>query len=476
MRSHAFWSKHMCGVVGVYHHREASNLAYLCLAAEQHRGQESAGIVTVDGDRLHQHRAMGQVLDIFSADVIARLPGHTAIGHVRYSTTGSSTVENAQPFMVRSRGETIAVAHNGNLTNTKELRERLEETGAIFQSTMDTEVMVHLLARERGASLETRVASALKHVQGAYSAVFLVDGVLVAARDPFGVRPLVIGKLGDTFVVVSETCALDMIDATFMREVEPGEIVIFDKHGMHSHRLLPTFTKKAHCIFEYIYFARPDSHIFGRDVYPMRKGFGKVLAREHPVDADVVIPVPDSGVPAAIGYAEESKIPYEIGLIRNHYVGRTFIEPKNEIRHFGVKIKLNPVREVLEGKRVVVVDDSIVRGTTSMKIVKMLRRAGAKEVHLRISSPPTRWPCFYGIDTPTREELSAANHSVEEIRAFTTADSLAYLSKEGLYWFDKLNAGEWFCDACFTGNYPMPPTDHPNIINLATKEGCRLGL
>lgn len=445
----------MCGIVGIHNHDEASNLAYLCLYALQHRGQESTGIVTSDSQIFHQHKAMGLVADVFDTKTLKSLKGRNAIGHVRYSTTGSSVVENAQPFVVNARGESLAIAHNGNLTNAVMLKTALEESGAIFQSTMDSEVIMHLIAREKGVLVE-RIGAALRKVKGAYSLVFISNGSVIAARDPHGVRPLVIGKLGDAFIVASETSALDLIDAAFTREVEPGEIVLFEKGQMKSFpNLLGEPAKRAQCIFEYIYFARPDSHVFGRDVYPIRKGFGRQLAIEHPVEADVVIPVPDSGVPAAIGYSQESKIPFEMGLIRNHYVGRTFIEPKNEIRHFGVKIKLNPVREVIKGKRVVVIDDSIVRGTTSMKIVKMIRRAGAKEVHLRISSPPTCWSCFYGIDTPTREELIASKQSVREIQEFTTADSLGYLSHDGLYWFEKKGEREWFCDACFSGDYPV---------------------
>jgi len=328
----------------------------------------------------------------------------------------------------------------------------------MIQSTMDTEVLIHLIAASRKNHLTDRIADALHQVQGAYSLVFLTESRMIAVRDPHGWRPLVIGRLGDGYVVASETCALDLIEAEFVREVEPGEIVVFDVKGMHSSKPFAELKKKAMCIFEFIYFAKPDSHIFGRDVYTMRKGFGRQLAREHPVEGDVVVAVPDSGVPAAIGYSEESGIPFEIGLVRNHYVGRTFIEPKQSIRHFGVKLKLNPVKGVLAGKRVVVVDDSIVRGTTSQKIVAMIRNAGAKEIHFRVSSPPTTGPCFYGIDTPTREELMAANHSTDEIRQYIGADSLGYLSIEGLYWFEK-NPGEWFCDACFSGNYPVPIED-----------------
>lgn len=447
----------MCGIAGIYNHPEASNLAYLCLYSQQHRGQESAGIVTSDADRFHQHKGMGLVADVFNASILKKLSGVSAIGHVRYSTSGGSSIENAQPFVVNAHDEWLAVSHNGNLTNAAKLRRALENEGSIFQSTMDSEVIMHLIAKSRSVNFVDRIADALSRVEGAYSLLFLCDGKMVAARDPFGFRPLVIGKIGKSFVVVSETCALNLIDADFLREVEPGEIVVFENEEMKSFKnVIPSVgNKRSHCIFEYVYFARPDSNVFGRDVYPIRKGFGRVLAKEHPVDADVVVPVPDSGVPAAIGFSQESGIPFEMGLIRNHYVGRTFIEPSNEIRHFGVKIKLNPAREVFEGKRVVVIDDSIVRGTTSMKIVKMLRKAGAKEVHLRISSPPTSWPCYYGIDTPTREELIASHKSVEKICKFVTADSLAYLSHEGLFWFEKKGEKEWFCDACFSGEYPV---------------------
>ena len=460
----------MCGIVGIHNHPESSNIAYLCLYAQQHRGQESAGIVSSDKGSFHQHKAMGLVADTINSDVLSTLPGDSAVGHVRYSTAGSSTIENAQPFVVNARGEYLAIVHNGNLTNAATLRRQLKAEGAIFQSTMDSEVIMHLIAREQGGTLVEKIAAALKKVEGAYSLIFLAEGKIVAARDPKGFRPLVIGQLGDAFVVTSETCALDLVDATFLRSVQPGEMVLFENGGMRTYpSVLDTgdVSKKAHCIFEYIYFARPDSHIFDRDVYPIRKGFGRQLAIEYPVEADVVIPVPDSGVSAAVGYSQQSGIPMEMGLIRNHYVGRTFIEPKNEIRHFGVRIKLNPVREVLEGKRVVVIDDSIVRGTTSMKIVKMIRRAGAKEVHIRISSPPICWPCFYGIDTPTREELVASKQSIKEICEFITADSLGYLSHDGLYWFEKKGAREWFCDACFTGDYPVALTDASEIMKEA---------
>ncbi|MBI2092849.1 MAG: amidophosphoribosyltransferase [Deltaproteobacteria bacterium] len=463
----------MCGIVGIYNHAEASNLAYLCLYAMQHRGQESGGIVTSEDGTFHQYREMGLINDIFTRDVLTKLPGNIAIGHVRYSTSGDSSLKNAYPFVIKYAHGWLAVAHNGNLTNYKKLRSELEKEGSIFQATVDSEVVMHLLAKGGAAPLEERLIKALQRIKGSYSFVFLYEDGLIAARDPKGFRPLVIGELQHngqkTHVVVSETCALDLIGAKLVREIEPGEIVILEKGTVRNIKPFTPAKKRAQCIFEYIYFARPDSNVFGRDVYVMRTGFGRALAREHPVKADIVVPVPDSGVPAAIGYSEESGIPFQMGLIRNHYVGRTFIEPKKEIRHFGVKIKLNPVRGVLEGKRVVCVDDSIVRGTTSQKIVKMLKDSGAKEVHMRISAPPTVWPCFYGIDTPTREELIASSKSVEEIREFIGADSLAYLSQESLYWFEKTSPREWFCDACFTGDYPEELDDMPEIEKMAKK-------
>lgn len=459
----------MCGIVGIYNHSEASNLAYLCLYALQHRGQESAGIVTSDGETIYQHREMGHVADVFKKETLAKLHGKNAIGHVRYSTSGDSSLKNAYPFVIKYAHGWLAVAHNGNLTNYRKMRGILEKDGSIFQATVDSEVVMHLIAKGGDAPLEERIIDALKKVKGSYCFTFLSETRMIAARDPKGFRPLVVGTLNGSYIVVSETCALDLLGAKFLREVEPGEVIIFDKNGMKSLKPFAQEKKRAQCIFEYIYFARPDSSVFGRDVYSMRIGLGKQLAKEHAVEADMVIPVPDSGVPAAIGYAEESGIPFQMGLIRNHYVGRTFIEPKNEIRHFGVKIKLNPVRELLKGKRVVCVDDSIVRGTTSMKIVKMLKDAGAKEVHMRISAPPTKWPCFYGIDTPTREELIASLKSVEEIRQFIGADSLGYLSRDLLYWFNKAEPNEWFCDACFTGDYPEELEDAPKIYELAKK-------
>ncbi len=454
-----------CGVVGIYNHPEASNMAYLCLYALQHRGQESAGIASSDSVTLHSHKAMGLVADIFSKEVIATLPGRHAIGHVRYSTTGGSHVKNAQPFVVDYSRGPIAIAHNGNLVNAKVLKDELEAYGSIFQSSMDTEVIVHMIASSKENSLIDRLTHALGRVRGSYSLVILKEDRLIAARDPHGFRPLALGRLRDGYVVASETCAFDLIEAEFIREIEPGEIVEITEKGITSHK---PFKEAAYtpCIFEFIYFARPDSFIFGANVYKVRKNLGRQLAKEHPVIADIVIPVPDSGVPAAIGYAEESGIPFEFGLVRNHYVGRTFIEPKDSIRHFGVKIKLNASRDILKGKRVIVVDDSIVRGTTSRKIMRMIRQAGAKEVHLRISSPPTVLPCFYGIDTPNRDELIAANHSVEEITKFVTADTLGYLSVGGLYNAVK-EAGGSFCDACFTGRYPVELEEAAPVPQLA---------
>jgi amidophosphoribosyltransferase len=418
----------------------------------QHRGQESAGIVSSDGSRLHAHREMGLVADIFTAEVLAGLPGPAAIGHVRYSTAGGSYVKNAQPLMVSYAGGQLAVAHNGNLTNAQALRDELEQSGAIFQTDSDSEVIIHLIARSRQPTFEQRVVEALQRVQGAYSLLLLTDRKLVAVRDPFGFRPLVLGKLRDAHVLTSETTALDLIEAELVREVEPGEMVVIDQEGLRSSRPFPT-PRQGRCIFEHVYFAKPDSVLFGSTVYEVRKKLGMNLAREQPAQADLVIAVPDSGVPAAIGYSQVSRIPFDVGLIRSHYVGRTFIEPQQSIRHFGVKLKLSAVRQVLRGKRVVVVDDSIVRGTTSRKIVKMIKAAGAAEVHLRISSPPTQWPCYYGIDTPSRQELIASSHSVEEIARYVTADSLGYLSLEGLGAAVGDPDARTFCTACFSGKY-----------------------
>ncbi len=440
-----------CGLFGVWNHREAANLTYLGLYALQHRGQESAGIAATDGMSLHTEKAMGWVADVFSTERLRRLPGHRAIGHVRYSTAGSWRLRNAQPITANTVHGPIAIAHNGNLTNAEALRREMERDGAIFQSSSDTEVILHLLARSPAGPLEDQLPYALRQVTGAYSLLILTPEAMYAVRDPSGFRPLTIARLEDAWVVASETCALDLIEAKAERDVEPGEIMIIGKDGVRSVRPFPP-AERLQCVFEYVYFARPDSVLWGRNVHTVRKALGRELAREHPVEADVVIPVPDSGTSAALGFSEESGIHYEMGLIRNHYVGRTFIEPQQGIRHFGVKVKLNPMREMLEGRRVVVIDDSIVRGTTSRKIVRMIRSAGAAEVHMRISSPPIQWPCYYGIDTPTRKELIGASHNVEEIRRYLGADSLGYLSLDGML---KATGSEPanFCHACFTGQY-----------------------
>lgn len=459
----------MCGIIGVFNNPEAATLTYLGLYAQQHRGQESAGIVTTENKKFNIHHAMGQVADTFTEEVIRRMKAPHAIGHVRYSTYGESHIKNCQPFMVNYSRGSLAIAHNGNIVNAAEIRSVLESDGAIFQSNMDTEVIVHLLAKSKKKHLIDRLKEALHQIDGAFSLVILTDRSLIAVRDPSGFRPLVIGKKDAGFVVASETCALDLIGAEFIREVEPAEIVVFEEDGFHSH-FMDAKSGRHQCIFEYIYFARPDSKIFNRNVYEIRKGFGRELAKESPVEADMIVPVPDSGVPAAIGYSHESAIPFELGLVRNHYVGRTFIEPEQSIRNFGVKVKLNAVMNLMKGKRVVLVDDSIVRGTTSQKIIKMVREAGAKEVHMRISSPPTKWPCFYGIDTPSRGELVSAKKTVDEIRDFIQADSLKYLSVDSLYWFEKQTEKEWFCDACFTGNYPVGKEKIAKMIHAETGE------
>src|SRR3990170_3580162 len=457
-----------CGVFGVYGHPDASNLTYLGLYALQHRGQESAGIVSSDGKVVYSEKSMGLVADIFDEERIKKLPGHLAIGHNRYSTTGESTSINIQPIRVNFALGGLAIAHNGNLVNAGLLKDELEAYGSIFQSTMDSEVIIHLIAQSRMANIHDRIVDALGHVQGSYSLLLITENELIGVRDPHGFRPLVLGELDGAYVLASETCAFDLIEATYIREIEPGEMVVINDKGIHSSFPL-TRAEPSHCIFEFIYFARPDSMVFGQNVYTIRKEFGKQLAREAGVEADVVIPVPDSGLPAALGYAEESGIPFDTGLIRNHYVGRTFIEPRQSIRHFGVKIKLNPVRDALRGKRVIIVDDSIVRGTTSKKIIKMIRNAGAAEVHMRISSPPTNFPCFYGIDTPTRQELIASSHSIEEIRKYITADSIGYLSMEGMR--TVVPYPMHYCAACFDGEYPVAfPWDKMAQLGLFDKE------
>ncbi|MGA8874575.1 MAG: amidophosphoribosyltransferase [Candidatus Korobacteraceae bacterium] len=459
-----------CGVVAIYGHPEASKLAYLSLYALQHRGQESAGIVGSDGEMLRLHKAMGLVSDIFTADVLARVPGSLAIGHTRYSTAGDSALLNAQPIMVDCNKGKIALAHNGNITNAAEVRAQLDQQGSIFQTNSDTEVIVHLIARSREETLADAMADSLRRVEGAFSLVMLTPDRVFAARDPRGFRPLAMGRIpgqaphrADTIVFASETCAFDLIGATYEREVKPGELVIVGPEGVHS-RFYSAQQPQSSCIFEHVYFSRPDSMVFGRAVQETRDAMGRQLALESPVEADIVVPVPDSGVTAAMGFSHESGIPLQFGLIRNHYVGRTFIEPEQRVRDFGVKLKLNPVRHVLKGRRVVLIDDSIVRGTTSKKIVRMVRDAGAKEVHMRISCPPTISPCYYGVDTPSKNQLIAANKSVEEIREYIGADSLAYLSLEGL----RRAAGEGderiYCTACYTGKYPT------NLVDVETIE------
>jgi amidophosphoribosyltransferase len=447
-----------CGVFGVYGHPEAANLAYLGLYALQHRGQESAGIVSSNGKSLISHRGMGHVADIFNGDILAKLEGTSAIGHNRYSTTGSTTIKNCQPLVVEYARGGIAVAHNGNLVNFAELREHLESNGSIFQSSSDSEVIIHLVAASHAPTVVERVIEALAQVRGAYSLAVLTENELIAVRDPHGFRPLVLGKLNDSMIIASETCALDLVRAEYIREIEPGEVLVINDDGMRSLRPFGPAPAKR-CIFEYVYFARPDSLLYGRNVYSVRKQQGRALARECPAKADIVVPVPDSGNAAALGYAEESGLPFEMALVRSHYIGRTFIEPRQSIRHFGVKIKFNPVSELLRDKRIVLIEDSLVRGTTLRKVIPMLRQAGAREVHMRIAAPPTTHSCFYGIDTPTREELLASSHSVEEIRRYITADSLGYLSWDGLYSF--MEGREGFCDACFTGKYPLEiPREH----------------
>jgi amidophosphoribosyltransferase len=446
-----------CGVFAIYGHPEAANLTYLGLYALQHRGQESAGISSWDGRDMHTYKAMGHVADVFTPNSLSQLPGEMAIGHTRYSTSGDTAIRNAQPFSVACNKGRIAIAHNGNITNAAELRDELEQEGSIFQASSDTEVILHLVARSRERTLPGALREALLQIDGAFSLVFLAQNCVIVARDPHGFRPLAMGQLElsdgrHAYVFASETCAFDLIDAEYMGEVEPGEMIIVGPHGVTRELFAPR-SPRSQCVFEHVYFSRPDSMVFGRSVQESREAMGRALAREHPVPADLIVPVPDSGVPAALGYSAESGIPFGHGLIRNHYVGRTFIEPSQAIRDFGVKLKLNPIRHMLEGKRVVLVDDSLVRGTTSRKLVRMVRNAGAKEVHLRISCPPTVSPCYYGVDTPSKKELIAANHSVEEIQRYVQADSLGYLSLDSLSGAvaDKQNQ---FCYACYTGDYP----------------------
>jgi amidophosphoribosyltransferase len=460
--------KEECGVFGIFGHSEAANLTYLGLYALQHRGQESVGIATSDGARLQMHKAMGYVADSFDEATFERLSGMSAIGHVRYSTAGESGIKNAQPILIDCAHGEIAIAHNGNLVNAQELRDRLVSDGSIFQTTSDTEVLLHLYARSKAPTPEQAVIESVSQAQGAFSLVLLTKDRLIAVRDPHGFRPLTLGKLGDAYIVCSETCALDLIDAEWIRDIEPGEVFIVSPEGERSFHPFPP-ARKAHCIFEHVYFARPDSMVFGTSVNEVRTELGRKLAREQGIPADVVVPVPDSGVCAATGYAEAAGLPMRMGLIRNHYVGRTFIEPHQSIRHFGVRVKLNPVKSILEGKRVVLVDDSIVRGTTSREIVKMVRNAGAKEVHLRISCPPTISPCFYGVDTPKRSELIGATHTLEEIRRYVGADTLGYLSLEGMLSSVGPARGS-YCTSCYTGEYPVAfPQNEKAYLQLALK-------
>jgi amidophosphoribosyltransferase len=452
-----------CGVFGVFGHEEASKLTYLGLYALQHRGQESAGIVSSDGTELHLHRAMGEVEEIFTPPVLANLPGNLAIGHTRYSTAGDKALLNAQPIMIDCNKGKVALGHNGNLTNAAEWRRKLEHRGSIFQTNSDTEVIVHLLARSQARNLSGALGDALNQVEGAYSLLVLTTDELIAVRDPRGFRPLSLGKVGDTWLVASETCAFDLLNAQYVREIEPGEMVRISRSGIESIHFAPEKPLQQ-CIFEHVYFARPDSIIFGRPVNTSREALGRTLAKEHPVNADIVVPVPDSGVPAAVGFALESGIPFRMGLIRNHYIGRTFIEPSQAIRNFGVKLKLNPVRSLIEGQRVVLVDDSIVRGTTSRKIVRMVQEAGAREVHMRISCPPTISPCYYGVDTPTREELIASSSTPEEICKYIGADSLGYVSLAGLKQAVNDTKGS-YCTSCYTGVYPT------DLVQLEVRNG-----
>jgi amidophosphoribosyltransferase len=444
-----------CGIFGIFNHPDAAKLTYFGLYALQHRGQESAGITVSDGRQVREYKRMGLVCEVFQEDTLKALKGHLAIGHVRYSTTGSSLLANAQPFLILHGNEYYAIAHNGNLVNATSLRRDLEGKGTIFQSTMDTEIIVHLLARKLKYGFEEALVGALAEVKGAYSVVMCTRDKLIGARDPHGFRPLCIGEVNGSYVLASETCALDLIEATYLRDVEPGEIVIIDDNGLRSLRPYPK-VRPAYCIFEFVYFARPDSNIFGQNVYMCRKRLGHLIARENPITGDLVMPFPDSGNYAALGFAEAANLPFEMGVIRNHYVGRTFIQPSQAMRDFGVRVKLNPVRELLQGKRVILIEDSIIRGTTSRTRIQALRNAGAKELHMLVSCPPHRFPCPYGIDFSTKGELIAASQSVEEIRDYIGLDSLHYLSVEGL--LEGANAtldDHNFCMACFTGCYPV---------------------
>ena len=447
--------KHWCGLFGIYGHRDAARLTYLGLYSLQHRGEEAAGIVTYNGKMMQAHKGMGLVSEVFDEAILHGLPGRMAVGHTRYSTTGSSTLKNSQPLVVTCAKGSIAVAHNGNLVNACELRQQLEANGSIFQTTVDSEIILHLLARATNKQFDDDLVECLRLLKGAFTLLFLTERELIGARDPHGFRPLCVGRLNKSAVLASETCALDIIGAKFVREVEPGEIVIIDAAGLRSlHPFKDASPLRSHCLFEHVYFARPDSIVFGESVQEVRVKLGRQLAREFPVKADLVMPIPDSGNFAALGYSLESGIPLTIGMIRNHYVGRTFIQPAQEIRDLKVRVKFNPVKEIIRGKRLVIVDDSIVRGTTTKARVKSLREAGAKEIHLRVSCPPTKFSCFYGIDFPTRKELIANRLSLEEIRSYIGVDSLGYLSLEGV--LKAVGRPDHYCTACWSGNYPIP--------------------
>ena len=447
--------KEACGLFGIYGHRDAARLTYLGLYSLQHRGEEAAGIVSNNGGRMQLHKSEGLVSEAFNEAVLRGLPGRSAIGHTRYSTTGSSLLKNAQPLLVTYAKGSIAVAHNGNLVNASELRRELEASGSIFQTTVDSEIILHLLARATNATLDEDLTSCLRMLKGAFSLIFLTERELIGCRDPNGFKPLCIGKLHQTYVLASETCALDLIGAKLIRDVEPGEIVIIGPDGLRSlHPFAGQAQQLTHCLFEHVYFARPDSLIFGESVQAVRIRLGKQLAIEHPADADLVMPIPDSGNFAALGFSLQAKIPFAMGIIRNHYVGRTFIQPAQEIRDLKVRVKFNPIREIIKGKRLIVVDDSLIRGTTTRARIKSLREAGAKSIHMRVSCPPTKFSCFYGIDFPTRKELIANRFSLEEIRKFISADSLGYLSLDGL--LNSVKKPTNYCTACWSGNYPIP--------------------
>lgn len=445
--------KEYCGLFGIYGNPEASWITYLGLYALQHRGEESCGIISCDGQEVYSHKDMGQVCDVFSEERLRSLRGHLAIGHVRYSTTGSSLVKNAQPLFVDYLGSYLAIAHNGNLVNSRLLKEELEAKGAIFQTSCDSEIIIHLMARSKSKDVVERLLQALKRIKGAYSLVIMSEDKLISVRDPLGFRPLSLGKLKDNWCIASETCAFDLIEAEFVREIDPGEIVVIDKKGLNSIKFSQQKDRHAHCIFEHVYFARPDSIVFGQTVHLVRQKLGKRLAEEYPVDADIIVPIPDSGTSAALGFSHASGIPLEWGVIRNHYVGRTFIQPHQHIRDLGVRVKFNILKEVIKNRKVVIVDDSIVRGTTSRIRVKNFRRAGAKDVHIRISCPPHKYPCFYGIDFPSQQELIANKYNLKQIKEYLDVDSIGYLSLKGM--LDSVNLPKNnYCTACWTGDYP----------------------